>query len=67
MSKVLNRRWVGDQPRRSGCEMITTSLPGYVSWIGEVANSDAVLVDILKALGAVPYVKTNVPQTLMVR
>ncbi|KAG6860169.1 hypothetical protein C0995_014841 [Termitomyces sp. Mi166 len=38
---------------------------GYVSWIGQYAERNAVLVDILEALGAVLYVKTNVPQTLM--
>lgn len=27
---------------------------------------NAVLVDVLESLGAVPFVKTNVPQTLMV-
>ena len=39
---------------------------GYVSWIGTYATRDAVLVHILKELGAVPFVKTNIPQTLMV-
>ncbi|KAK7038032.1 amidase domain-containing protein [Favolaschia claudopus] len=38
---------------------------GYVSWIGQFAEKNAVLVDILESLGAVPFVKTNVPQTLM--
>ncbi|KAG2007109.1 hypothetical protein CC2G_014828 [Coprinopsis cinerea AmutBmut pab1-1] len=38
---------------------------GYVSWIGDVAKKNAVLVDILESLGAIPFVKTNVPQTLM--
>ncbi|KAK7064026.1 amidase domain-containing protein [Favolaschia claudopus] len=41
------------------------SIKGYVSWIGKVAEKNAVLVDILESLGAVPFVKTNVPQTLM--
>ncbi|THV07614.1 general amidase [Dendrothele bispora CBS 962.96] len=41
------------------------SCMGYVSWIGKVAEENAVLVDILEAAGAVPFVKTNVPQTLM--
>ena len=40
---------------------------GYVSWIGNYAEKNAVLVDILEACGAVPFVRTNVPQTLMVR
>ncbi|KAI6162232.1 general amidase [Pisolithus thermaeus] len=38
---------------------------GYVSWIGKYAKSNAVLVDILYECGAVPFVRTNVPQTLM--
>lgn len=40
---------------------------GYVSWIGKYAEKSAVLVDILEECGAVPFVRTNVPQTLMVR
>ncbi|KAF8898954.1 general amidase [Infundibulicybe gibba] len=40
-------------------------LHGYVSWIGKFAEKNSVLVDILESLGAVLYVKTNVPQTLM--
>lgn len=43
----------------------TESTMGYISWIGIYASEDAVLVRILKDLGAVPFVKTNVPQTLM--
>jgi amidase len=39
---------------------------GYVSWIGKYSEHDAVLVEILYELGAVPFVRTNVPQTLMV-
>lgn len=39
---------------------------GYVSWIGKYANEDAVLVQVLYDAGAVPFVRTNVPQTLMV-
>ncbi|KZT66385.1 general amidase [Daedalea quercina L-15889] len=38
---------------------------GYVSWIGKYADKNAVLVDILYECGAVPFVRTNVPQTLM--
>ncbi|KAF5384166.1 hypothetical protein D9615_003363 [Tricholomella constricta] len=41
------------------------STMGYVSWIGKYAERNAVLVDALEALGAVLYVKTNIPQTLM--
>lgn len=40
---------------------------GYVSWIGKYAEKNAILVDILEECGAVPFVRTNVPQTLMVR
>jgi hypothetical protein len=39
---------------------------GYVSWIGQYAEKNAVLVDILLECGAVPFVRTNIPQTLMV-
>ncbi|KAL5535558.1 hypothetical protein ACEPAF_3652 [Sanghuangporus sanghuang] len=38
---------------------------GYVSWIGEYAERDATLAVILYEAGAVPFVRTNVPQTLM--
>jgi amidase len=38
---------------------------GYVSWIGRYAKRNSVLVDILQAAGGVPFVKTNIPQTLM--
>ncbi|KAF9452079.1 amidase signature enzyme [Macrolepiota fuliginosa MF-IS2] len=41
------------------------STMGYVSWIGKPVTKNAVLTDILESLGAVLYVKTNIPQTLM--
>lgn len=41
------------------------SVMGYVSWIGEYEDKNAVIVNMLISLGAIPYVKTNVPQTLM--
>ncbi|TFK38849.1 amidase signature domain-containing protein [Crucibulum laeve] len=41
------------------------STMGYVSWIGLYAKKNSVLADILESLGAVLYVKTNIPQTLM--
>ncbi|KAF5350631.1 hypothetical protein D9756_008560 [Leucocoprinus leucothites] len=41
------------------------STMGYVAWIGKPVTKNAVLTDILESLGAVLYVKTNVPQTLM--
>ncbi|KLO17536.1 general amidase [Schizopora paradoxa] len=50
-----------DQFSMKGIETIM----GYVSWIGNYAEHDAVLVQILYELGAVPFVRTNVPQTLM--
>lgn len=40
---------------------------GYVAWAGKyVADRDAVVVDILRKAGAVLYVKTANPQTLLV-
>ncbi|KAH7915795.1 general amidase [Hygrophoropsis aurantiaca] len=50
-----------DQLSIQGLETIM----GYVSWIGKYAEKNAVLVDILIQCGAVPFVRTNVPQTLM--
>ncbi|KAJ7492390.1 general amidase [Mycena latifolia] len=41
------------------------STMGYVSWIGQYAEKNAVLVDVLESLGCIPFVKTNIPQTLM--
>ncbi|KZT29148.1 general amidase [Neolentinus lepideus HHB14362 ss-1] len=38
---------------------------GYVSWIGKYADKDAALVEVLYKCGAVPFVRTNIPQTLM--
>ncbi|KAF2402695.1 amidase [Trichodelitschia bisporula] len=38
---------------------------GYVSWIGNVAPRDALIVDLLKQAGAVIYARTTQPQTLM--
>ncbi|KAJ7134751.1 general amidase [Mycena epipterygia] len=50
-----------DQFTMKGLETIM----GYVKWIGRYAESDCVLVEILYECGAVPFVRTNVPQTLM--
>ncbi|EJD03924.1 general amidase [Fomitiporia mediterranea MF3/22] len=50
-----------DQVRIKGLE--TTM--GYVSWIGDYAERDATLTTILYEAGAVPFVRTNIPQTLM--
>ncbi|KAJ3760549.1 general amidase [Lentinula raphanica] len=41
------------------------SCMGYVSWVGNFAHSNSVLTDILENAGAVIFVKTNIPQTLM--
>ena len=41
---------------------------GFVSFVNhEPAQSNSAVVDMLLDLGAVLYVKTNIPQTLMVR
>lgn len=50
-----------DQFTMKGLETIM----GYVAWVGQFAKSDCVLVEILYQCGAVPFVRTNVPQTLM--
>ncbi|KDR76938.1 hypothetical protein GALMADRAFT_225095 [Galerina marginata CBS 339.88] len=52
---------VKDQVSIKGME----STIGYVSWIGQYAVKNSVLADVLESCGAVLYVKTNVPQTLM--
>lgn len=39
---------------------------GYVSWLGKYDDEDSVLTALLRKAGAVFYVKTSVPQTLMV-
>ena len=39
---------------------------GYVSWLGKKDEEDSVLTALLRKAGAVFYVKTSVPQTLMV-
>ncbi|TVY23669.1 Acetamidase [Lachnellula hyalina] len=51
-----------DQFRIKGLE---TSM-GYVAWVGKVDKVDSVLVTLLLKAGAVFYVKTSVPQSLMV-
>ncbi|KAH7263835.1 amidase signature domain-containing protein [Fusarium tricinctum] len=53
---------VKDQVRIKGLE--TTM--GYVSWIGKKDTDDSVLTTMLLGAGAVLYVKTSVPQSLMV-
>lgn len=39
---------------------------GYVAWIGKYETENSVLVTLLHNAGAVFYVKTSVPQSLMV-
>ena len=39
---------------------------GYTAWIGKMDEEPSVLVDMLWKAGAVFYVKTSVPQSLMV-
>ncbi|ESZ92593.1 acetamidase [Sclerotinia borealis F-4128] len=50
-----------DQFRIKGLE---TSM-GYVSWIGKYEDHDSILVTLLLKAGAVFYIKTSVPQSLM--
>lgn len=50
-----------DQCRVKGYE----SSMGYISWLGKYDETDAVIVQLLRKAGAVFYVKTSVPQTLM--
>ncbi|EXJ73734.1 uncharacterized protein A1O5_03496 [Cladophialophora psammophila CBS 110553] len=38
---------------------------GFVSFLGKKSQENSPIVDILLSLGAVLYVKTNIPQTLM--
>jgi Asp-tRNA(Asn)/Glu-tRNA(Gln) amidotransferase A subunit family amidase len=40
---------------------------GYVGHAFAPATSNAVIVDVLKSLGAVVIAKTNLPQSIMVR
>jgi amidase len=51
-----------DQFRVKGLE----TCMGYVAWIGKYDTTNSVLVDLLLKAGAVFYVKTSVPQSLMV-
>jgi amidase len=39
---------------------------GYASYLGRISPENACLVDLLEAAGAVLYVRTNIPQTLMI-
>ncbi|KAF4554603.1 Acetamidase-like protein 1 [Elsinoe fawcettii] len=42
------------------------STDGFVSWINQPATYNSAIVDLLLSLGAVPYVKTNVPTAMMI-
>ena len=44
---------------------LTAPLLGYASWVGKKAEHNSALVDILYETGAVPFVRTNVPQGLV--
>ncbi|KAF9461703.1 general amidase [Collybia nuda] len=50
-----------DQFTMKGLETVM----GYAAWVGKYAELDCVIVEILYECGAVPFVRTNVPQTLM--
>ncbi|GAB7346666.1 hypothetical protein MBLNU459_g1794t1 [Dothideomycetes sp. NU459] len=39
---------------------------GFVSWVGQPATYNTILVDVLREAGAVLYVKTNVPTAMMI-
>jgi len=39
---------------------------GFVGWANDLSESDSSLVVMLKNLGAVVYVKTNVPTAMMI-
>lgn len=43
----------------------TEATIGFVSFLGKKSTMNSPLVDILLSLGAVPYVKTNIPMTMM--
>ncbi|PPQ94405.1 hypothetical protein CVT25_002493 [Psilocybe cyanescens] len=38
---------------------------GYSAWVGKPAQEDSALVRLLRDAGAVPFVKTNIPVTLL--
>lgn len=40
---------------------------GYVAWVDNVTTEDALIVRLLREAGAVFHVRTNEPQTIMVR
>lgn len=44
----------------------TQATLGLVAYLDDFSDTNSPLVEILVSLGAVPFVKTNIPQTLMV-
>ncbi|NXT46142.1 VDHAP protein, partial [Pluvianellus socialis] len=38
---------------------------GMVKFLGQVQEEDSVIVQVLKSQGAIPFVKTNIPQTMI--
>ncbi|NXX88412.1 VDHAP protein, partial [Centropus bengalensis] len=38
---------------------------GMVKFLGQVKEEDSVIVQVLKSQGAIPFVKTNIPQTMI--
>ncbi|NXN18642.1 VDHAP protein, partial [Indicator maculatus] len=38
---------------------------GMVKFLGQVKEEDSVIVQVLKSQGAIPFVKTNIPQTML--
>lgn len=38
---------------------------GVVAYLDQPAEKDCVLVEVLKRQGAIPFVKTNLPQSLL--
>lgn len=74
--KQRRRLWLSNakESEERKCEGVSDyvkgldSATGYISWCYKnVAEEDAVAVSILKKAGAVLYVKSNNPQTLLVR
>lgn len=56
----LSHSWLGHRT------LVTSFCTGYAAQVGQYADYDCVLVEVLHNSGAVPFVRTNVPQTLMV-
>lgn len=39
---------------------------GFCDWASEPMQEESTIVSVLKGLGAIPYVKTNVPTAMMI-